>query len=84
MNCKCNRIDSIGEVNEFNTNFEFLKFEKELHKYTISGIIEEKSFQRNSYWETVFHCKKCGNEWILVEPDYPFKGYFKKVNSNII
>lgn len=76
--CICKELEKVGEIDGFNSEFEFIKFEKELHSDVVDGELIEVGFHRNQFWERIFKCSKCSTLWILTEPDFPYKGHWKK------
>lgn len=77
-NCVCKRLEKYGQVESFESYFQFIKLEKELHNLVLAKELEEISFHKDEYWERIFKCKKCSDLWILAEPEDEFRGHWKR------
>ena len=77
----------LQEIKEFNSHFEYERFTKYLVEKLSEHGLEEIEPQEYYHGKSPFGLNKdrwfrdCSSEdiWRLVPPDYPFKGFFKKV-----
>lgn len=78
VECICNILD---EINEFQSIWEFERFQK-----YVDGLVKDGDFVEipvqvyyAGFPEQWFKCKSCSQKWRLVHPDFPFKGIWEKI-----
>ena len=79
--CFCRELEKNGEIEGFNSIFEFDRFEKYLKELVQNKELIQISHTREKwFWEKKFRCANCNQIWILTEPDFPFKGYWGRTD----
>jgi hypothetical protein len=81
IECACNVLE---EIEEFASLDEFQRFQRYLAEWIESGELAEIRVLKRyasftSFDEQWFKCRDCHKRWRLVHPDFPFKGFFRKV-----
>jgi len=78
MKCDCSGLE---EISEFNSIHEFERFQRYLEGLISSGELVEVGVSKYyaGFSEQWYRCKKCRKKWRLVHPDFPFRGFFKRV-----
>lgn len=77
IECIC---DYLEEIEEFFSITEFESFKKYIENLLMDGeLIELKLFVKYlSFEQYCYECTICKQKWILVYPDFPFKGFWMK------
>ncbi len=76
--CNCDRLRDLVKINGFNSPKEYrelleqLESDKRMAKFTPSN-------SNRKFGEVCFKCLICNEVWIIVQPDYPIRGYFGKL-----
>ena len=76
--------DDFEEIPKFHSPWDFEKFEKSINQMIADGLIKEiaveKSYSVVQDQERWIQCPN-GDVWRLIPPDFPFAGFFKKVDK---
>jgi len=77
IECICNVLE---EINEFQSIWEFERFQKYIKGLEKDGELMEVPVQKHyaGFPEQWFKCTSCPQIWRLVHPDFPFKGIWEK------
>lgn len=78
IECACNVFE---EIDSFRSIVEYKRFLKYLDEFVKSNDVEEIHTEDPSqfYDEKYYRCKQCNQKWTLAIPDFPFKGFWKRV-----
>ena len=84
MNNKC-KCDFLEEIHGFNSLFEYEKFQEYLNHQINNKFLKEIRVNQNYekglvYGGKWYKCFGCHEIWRLVEPDFPFRGLWEKVD----
>ncbi len=84
-NCICEQLEP---VESFSSLESFKRFARYMDSLAVSGelipIDDDEEYRRKfrmTYQGTWFRCAKCGQTWRLVEPDFPCRGAFEKIDK---
>jgi predicted transposase YdaD len=72
------------EINEFSSINEYKRFVEYVERQVKKNELVEVSTNNNQqqYYDLKeYQCKQCKHKWILAIPDYPFRGFWRKVNN---
>lgn len=79
--CICFELGKNNYIGGFDSIYKYEQFEKYINSLVnINELIETKTF-RKWFWSHCYECSFCKKSWILVEPDFPFRGYFGKTEE---
>jgi hypothetical protein len=79
MNCSiCNKRESetYSNLSDYQSHIESIKLDKSFIEIEVGTPLYNVGFD-----ERWFKCDKCLAVWRSIEPDPPFNGLWKKVNS---
>jgi hypothetical protein len=80
IECIC---DYLYDINGFASLSEFRRFEAYLNDLVANNELEviQVETRFDSFEQKWFRCKSCKQIWVLVYPDYSFKGFFRRRDS---
>ena len=75
----CNVCDPNGMPGGFTTHAQFHAEESRIKDLISDGLVTTAPGPTG--FEVTFSCNSCGQSWELVAPDWPMRGFLRKISS---
>jgi len=77
--CSCNELRDLVQIEGFKSMKDYRDLLDRLKSDKTIDIHLPSNYKHN-FGESCFKCLVCDKIWIIVQPDYPIRGYFGKLD----